>query len=218
MRHKGGGHKQHYRIVDFKRNKDGSRGQGRAARVRPEPQRATSRCCSTPTASAATSSRRAASRSARCCSRAPKRRSSRATACRCATFRSARRSTASRCSRARVRRSRARPAPRCSFSRAKASTRSCGLRSGEIRKVHVDCRATIGEVGNEEHSLRSIGKAGANRWRGIRPTVRGDLDESGRPPAWAVAPTAAADGITRYRRGARRPRATRRARTSAPIR
>ena len=47
------------------------------------------------------------------------------------------------------------------------------LRSGEIRKVHVDCRATIGEVGNEEHNLRSIGKAGANRWRGKRPTVRG---------------------------------------------
>jgi large subunit ribosomal protein L2 len=47
------------------------------------------------------------------------------------------------------------------------------LRSGEIRKVHVDCKATLGEVGNSEHSLRSIGKAGANRWRGIRPTVRG---------------------------------------------
>jgi large subunit ribosomal protein L2 len=47
------------------------------------------------------------------------------------------------------------------------------LRSGEIRRVHVDCRATIGEVGNEEHSLRTIGKAGAMRWRGIRPTVRG---------------------------------------------
>ena len=47
------------------------------------------------------------------------------------------------------------------------------LRSGEIRKVHVDCRATVGEVGNEEHNLRKIGKAGANRWRGIRPTVRG---------------------------------------------
>lgn len=47
------------------------------------------------------------------------------------------------------------------------------LRSGEIRKVHVNCRATIGEVGNEEHNLRSIGKAGAQRWRGIRPTVRG---------------------------------------------
>lgn len=47
------------------------------------------------------------------------------------------------------------------------------LRSGEVRRVHVECRATIGEVGNEEHSLRSIGKAGAQRWRGIRPTVRG---------------------------------------------
>ena len=47
------------------------------------------------------------------------------------------------------------------------------LRSGEIRRVHVECRATVGEVGNEEHGLRKIGKAGANRWRGIRPTVRG---------------------------------------------
>ena len=47
------------------------------------------------------------------------------------------------------------------------------LRSGEIRRVHIECRATVGEVGNEEHSLRKIGKAGANRWRGIRPTVRG---------------------------------------------
>ena len=47
------------------------------------------------------------------------------------------------------------------------------LRSGETRKVHVDCRATVGEVGNGEHSLRKFGKAGAKRWRGIRPTVRG---------------------------------------------
>jgi large subunit ribosomal protein L2 len=47
------------------------------------------------------------------------------------------------------------------------------LRSGEVRKVHVDCRATIGEVGNSEHNLRNIGKAGAMRWRGWRPTVRG---------------------------------------------
>ena len=47
------------------------------------------------------------------------------------------------------------------------------LRSGEMRKVLADCRATIGEVGNSEHSLRSLGKAGANRWRGKRPTVRG---------------------------------------------
>jgi len=47
------------------------------------------------------------------------------------------------------------------------------LRSGEMRKVPIDCRATIGEVGNTEHNLRSLGKAGAQRWRGVRPTVRG---------------------------------------------
>jgi len=47
------------------------------------------------------------------------------------------------------------------------------LRSGEIRKVNINCRATLGEVGNEEHSLESIGKAGRVRWRGVRPTVRG---------------------------------------------
>jgi large subunit ribosomal protein L2 len=47
------------------------------------------------------------------------------------------------------------------------------LRSGEIRKVHIDCRATIGEVSNQDHSLRQYGKAGVKRWLGIRPTVRG---------------------------------------------
>lgn len=47
------------------------------------------------------------------------------------------------------------------------------LRSGEIRKVLGVCRACIGEVSNGEHNLRSLGKAGASRWRGIRPTVRG---------------------------------------------
>lgn len=47
------------------------------------------------------------------------------------------------------------------------------LRSGEMRKVPVECRAVIGEVGNGEHNLRKLGKAGASRWRGIRPTVRG---------------------------------------------
>ncbi|ABF14056.1 50S ribosomal protein L2 [Candidatus Palibaumannia cicadellinicola] len=47
------------------------------------------------------------------------------------------------------------------------------LRSGEIRRIHSECRATLGEVGNAEHMLRVLGKAGANRWRSIRPTVRG---------------------------------------------
>ena len=81
------------------------------------------------------------------------------------------------------------------------------LRSGEIRKVHVDCRATIGEVGNEEHSLRSIGKAGAQRWRGIRPTVRGvAMNPVDHPHGGGEGKTAA--GRIRSARGARRPRAT----------
>jgi large subunit ribosomal protein L2 len=47
------------------------------------------------------------------------------------------------------------------------------LRSGEMRKVLAECRATLGEVSNSEHSLRQLGKAGAKRWKGVRPTVRG---------------------------------------------
>jgi large subunit ribosomal protein L2 len=47
------------------------------------------------------------------------------------------------------------------------------LRSGEMRKIPASCRAVVGEVGNDEHNLRKLGKAGAKRWRGVRPTVRG---------------------------------------------
>lgn len=47
------------------------------------------------------------------------------------------------------------------------------LRSTEVRKVLLTCRAVVGEVSNSENNLRSLGKAGANRWRGVRPTVRG---------------------------------------------
>jgi large subunit ribosomal protein L2 len=47
------------------------------------------------------------------------------------------------------------------------------LRSGETRRIHASCRATVGEVGHGEHNLRKLGKAGASRWRGVRPTVRG---------------------------------------------
>ncbi len=47
------------------------------------------------------------------------------------------------------------------------------LKSGEVRRVLTECRATIGEVSNQEHSLKSFGKAGAKRWIGVRPTVRG---------------------------------------------
>jgi large subunit ribosomal protein L2 len=47
------------------------------------------------------------------------------------------------------------------------------LRSGEMRKVPADCRAVVGEVSNSENNLKHFGKAGAKRWLGIRPTVRG---------------------------------------------
>jgi len=47
------------------------------------------------------------------------------------------------------------------------------LRSGEMRKVHAECRAVIGEASNSANNLRKLGKAGASRWRGVRPTVRG---------------------------------------------
>ncbi len=173
IRHKGGGHKQHYRIVDFRRNKDGIAGEGRAPRVRPEPQREHR--------AAAVRGRRAPlhHRAARRCGgRAadvghPKPRSSRATPCRFATSRSARRSTASRCSRARARRSRARPARPCSCSRAKASTRSCGCaRARSARCTSTAARRSAKSATRSTTCARSARPA-RNRWRGIRPTVRG---------------------------------------------
>jgi large subunit ribosomal protein L2 len=61
----------------------------------------------------------------------------------------------------------------CQLVAREGSYATIRLRSGEMRKVHADCRATIGEVSNTEHNLRKLGKAGAKRWLGIRPTVRG---------------------------------------------
>ena len=69
------------------------------------------------------------------------------------------------------------------------------MRSGEVRRIHVECRATIGEVGNEENNLRSFGKAGAKRWRGIRPTVRGvAMNPIDHPHGGGEGRTAAAGG------------------------
>src|ERR1700734_948305 len=83
------------------------------------------------------------------------------------------------------------------------------LKSGETRKVHIDCRATLGEVSNDEHNLRSYGKAGAMRWRGVRPTVRGlamnPVDH--RPGGGEASPARAIR--TRFRPGAGTPRVRR---------
>ena len=89
------------------------------------------------------------------------------------------------------------------------------LRSGEMRKVHIECRATIGEVGNDEHNLRSYGKAGAKRWRGIRPTVRGVAMNPVDHPHGGGEGKSGQGNRTRSARGAGRPRARRRAATSA---
>ncbi len=89
------------------------------------------------------------------------------------------------------------------------------LRSGEMRKVLSDCIATIGEVGNIEHSLRSLGKAGAKRWRGIRPTVRGvAMNPVDHPHGGGEGRTSG--GRHPVARGVPRRRATARAVTSAP--
>ena len=52
------------------------------------------------------------------------------------------------------------------------------LQSGETRKVLWECRATLGTVSNQENNLKSLGKAGAKRWRGVRPTVRSCYESS----------------------------------------
>ena len=103
---------------------------------------------------------------------ARKHRSRLATRCRCAISRSVPPCIASKCCLARARRLARSAGTSVQLLAREGVYAQLRLRSGEIRKVHVDCRATIGEVGNGEHSLRVIGKAGANRWRGWRPTVR----------------------------------------------
>jgi large subunit ribosomal protein L2 len=94
----------------------------------------------------------------------PKPRSAPATRCRSATFRSVRPSTASRLQAgkgAQIARSAGTSATLLAREGTYAQVR---MRSGEVRRVHVECRATIGEVANEEHSLRQLGKAGVKRW------------------------------------------------------
>ena len=91
----------------------------------------------------------------------------------------------------------------------------CPAASGEMRRVHSECRATIGEVGHGEHNLRKLGKAGAKRWRGVRPTVRGvAMNPVDHPHGGGEGKTARATG-TRSVPGASRPRVRRRVGTSA---
>jgi large subunit ribosomal protein L2 len=172
IRHKGGGHKQHYRIVDFKRNKDGVPAQ--VERLEYDPNRSANialllyadgerRYIIAPRGVAVgTQLMSGAEASIKPGNTLPLRNIPVGTTIHCIEMQPGKGAQMARSAGAGVQ-----------LLAREGIYAQVRLRSGEIRKVHVDCRATIGEVGNEEHSLRSIGKAGANRWRGKRPTVRG---------------------------------------------
>ena len=172
MRHKGGGHKQHYRLVDFKRNKDGI--PAKVERLEYDPNRSANlalllyadgerRYIIAPRGVAVgtqlQSGIEAGIKPGNCL---PLRNIPVGTTVHCIEMQQGKGAQIARSAGASVQ-----------LLAREGAYAQLRMHSGEIRKVHVDCRATIGTVGNEEHSLRSIGKAGANRWRGIRPTVRG---------------------------------------------
>jgi len=171
-RHKGGGHKQHYRVVDFRRNKDGI--PAKVERVEYDPNRSAhlALLCYADGERRYIIAPRGVEVGAQLVSglEAPIKNGN------CLPLRNIPVGSTIHCVEmmpgkgAQIARSAGTSVQLLAREGSYAQLR---LRSGEIRKVHVDCRATLGEAGNEEHSLRSIGKAGANRWRGIRPTVRG---------------------------------------------
>lgn len=172
VRHKGGGHKQHYRVVDFRRNKDGI--PAKVERIEYDPNRSAhlALLCYADGERRYIIAPRGIAAGAQLMSGVE----SPIKAGNALPLRSIPVGSTIHCVEmipgkgAQIARSAGTSVQLLAREGAYAQLR---LRSGEIRKVHVDCRATLGEVGNEEHSLRSIGKAGANRWRGIRPTVRG---------------------------------------------
>lgn len=172
IRHQGGGHKQHYRLVDFKRDKDGI--PAKVERIEYDPNRTAHialllyadgerRYIVAPKGVSAGSQLVSGSDSPIKPGNAlPLRNIPVGTMIHCIEMKPGKGAQIARSAGATVQ-----------LLAREGSYAQLRLRSGEMRKVHVDCKATIGEVGNSEHNLRSIGKAGAMRWRGVRPTVRG---------------------------------------------
>jgi large subunit ribosomal protein L2 len=172
MRHQGGGHKQHYRMVDFRRNKDGI--VATVERLEYDPNRSSHlalllyadgerRYVLAPKGvSPGTQLLSGAEAPIKSGNTLPLRNIPVGTTVHCVEMLPGKGAQLARSAGASAQ-----------LLAREGSYAQLRLRSGEIRKVHVDCRATIGEVGNEEHNLESIGKAGRKRWRGIRPTVRG---------------------------------------------
>lgn len=172
VRHQGGGHKQRYRIVDFKRNKDGV--PAVVERLEYDPNRSAHLALLKYADGA-----RAyiiAPKGVEVGSQVESGEAAPIAAGNCMPLRNVPVGTQVHC--IEMRPGKGAQIARSAGSSAQLVARDGGsatlrLRSGEMRKIHVDCRAVIGEVGNSEHSLRKLGKAGATRWRGVRPTVRG---------------------------------------------
>ena len=172
MRHKGGGHKQHYRMVDFRRNKDGI--PATVERIEYDPNRSAHlalllykdgerRYVIAPKGIAVGAQLLSGSEAPiKAGNTLPLRNIPIGTIVHCVEMLPGKGAQIARSAGAGVQ-----------VLAREGSYAQLRLRSGEIRKVHVDCRATIGETGNPEHNLESIGKAGRKRWRGVRPTVRG---------------------------------------------
>jgi len=172
VRHIGGGHKQHYRIIDFKRNKDGI--PAKVERIEYDPNRSANIAL----VCYADGERRyiiaakgmkagdqivsGADAPIKVGNTLPLRSMPVGSVVHCVEMKPGKGAQLARSAAAAVQ-----------LVAREGDYATIRLRSGEMRKVPVDCRATLGEVSNSEHSLRSLGKAGASRWRGVRPTVRG---------------------------------------------
>ena len=172
VRHRGGGHKQHYRVIDWKRNKDGI--QGVVERIEYDPNRSANIALvkykdgerryilaprgievEAPIMSGATSPISIGNAM-------PLRNIPVGSVIHCGERKPGKGAQFIRSA-----------GTSCQLVAREGKYATLRMRSGEMRRVLVECRATLGEVGNGEHNLRSLGKAGAKRWRGVRPTVRG---------------------------------------------
>lgn len=171
-RHRGGGHKQHYRVIDFKRNKDGI--PAKVERLEYDPNRSAyialvlyadgeRRYIIAPQGLTAGDELMSGQDAAiKAGNTLPLRNIPVGSTVHCVEMKVSKGAQLARSAGASVQ-----------LVAREGDHATLRLRSGEMRKVLVDCRATIGSVSNPEHSLRKLGKAGATRWRGVRPTVRG---------------------------------------------
>jgi large subunit ribosomal protein L2 len=171
-RHRGGGHKRRYRVIDFKRNKDGI--VGKVERIEYDPNRSAHlalvlyadgerRYILAPKGIRNGDEVMAGRESAIKIGNAlPLRNIPVGTLIHCVELKPGKGAQMVRAA-----------GGSCQIVAREGAYATLRMRSGEMRRVHSDCRATIGEVGHNEHNLRKLGKAGASRWRGVRPTVRG---------------------------------------------